>query len=401
MNPSMAPVLVEYHQKSSNLRAKILRSEEERLALEQKLRSLSNVDSRLKQRQQTDYVQSYFTQLNQESQRAEQRKLHLLNEIDQAEKNLHQLRINAEHLIRSKQEYHQYLESNYTDSQKQTPTANINTYDFNRAATILPHNDEPSTSESFSRSKRTGSLRMELSRPGLYFLLDYIEKELIDSIDKKKFYHHDPPTITLKRTILDIANEQRQSAIKDLEPTTTSMVILDQLPSTIRRTTTHQCLLTEEILSSNVIDLDKDSIAKMLPEPDRSLWMRLIDHFMRLLKHHIMNSDALANKFAPTLLPNHILYLHEKAKSVLKHIVDKPIQQFDSDEDDETTSTATAEKKSTVQTNPVSASSWLNKLSSGHGIDDDDDDSLSSNSASKNLKSPNTNQYDSDFEFFN
>ena len=75
------------------------------------------------------------------------------------------------------------------------------------------------------------------------------------------------------------------------------MVILDQLPSTIRRTTINKCLLTEDILSSNIKDLDKDIIAKMLPEQDRSLWIRLIDHFTQLLKLHIMNSQTLVNKF--------------------------------------------------------------------------------------------------------
>ena len=148
-------------------------------------------------------------------------------------------------------------------------------------------------------------------------------KYITNAIDKKKFYHHDPPTITQKRTILDIANNQQKFAIKDLEPTTTSMVIIDQLPSTIRRTTINKCLLTEDILSSNIQDLDKDSITKILPEQDRELWIRLIDHFTRLVKYHIMTSQTLANKFAPILLPNNMLYLHDKAKSLLQHIVEK------------------------------------------------------------------------------
>ncbi len=62
------------------------------------------------------------------------------------------------------------------------------------------------------------------------------------------------------------------------------MVILDQLLSTIRRTTVHQGLLTEEILSSNIIDLNRDTITKMLPEQDRSLWTRLIDRFYTIIK---------------------------------------------------------------------------------------------------------------------
>jgi hypothetical protein len=410
----MAPTLIDYHQKSTVLRSKILKNQEERVQLEQKLHSLSNVDSRLKQRQQIDQIQSYFTNLDQESQRAKQRNSQLLNDITQAERNLDKLRTDAEHLIRLKHDYLQYLESNYPDWQKRIPTGmstNVNTYDFNRLN--QQHDDQSiseSTSNTFSRSKRSGSLRMELNRAGLDFLLNYIEKELIDTIDKKKFYHHDPPTITQKRTILDIANNQQQFALKDLDPTTTSMVILDQLPSTIRRTTIHKCLLTEEILSSNIIDLNKDIITNMLPEQDRSLWIRLIDHFTRLLKYHIMNSEILANKFAPLLLPNNVLYLHDKAKSLLKHILEKLIgtQQLSSDDE-----TSTNKKQPITKTNTTISSSWLNKLTPGGRIDDDIDDTSSSSSSStpkkKNIKSPsstattprgNINQHDSDLEFF-
>ena len=250
---------------------------------------------------------------------------------------------------------------------------------------------------------------MELNRSGLYFLLDYLENELKDTIDKKKFYRHDPPTITQTHTILDIANEQQQFATKDLDPTTTSMVILDQLPSTIRRTTSNKCLLTEDILSSNIKDLDIDEIGKMLPEQDRSLWMRLIDHFTHLLKFHIMDSQTLANKFTPALLPTNVFYLHDKAKSLLKHIIEKIVgtQQLSSDDD-----TSPARKQSIEPIVRTSAgSSWLNKIKSGCGIGDDDDSSSSSSTkgtSKKHIKSasltttPRTivDQGDSDLEFY-
>ncbi len=254
-----------------------------------------------------------------------------------------------------------------------------------------------------SRSKRAGSLRMELSRSGLYFLLDYIEKELIHTIDKKKFYHHDPPTITQKRTILDIANSQQKFAIEDLDPTTTSMVIIDQLPSTIRSTTVKQCLLTEDILSLNIIDLDKDIITKMLPEQDRSLWTRLIDHFTRLLKFHIMSSQTLANKFAATLLPNNVIYLHDKAKSLLKHIIEKLAGVQQSSSEDE----ISMDRKQPSKEHIIKpSSSWLNKLTSGGGLDDDDTSTSSTTIPKKNIKSANStpraniNLDDSDLEFY-
>jgi hypothetical protein len=264
--------------------------------------------------------------------------------------------------------------------------------------------DEHSISESnpFSRVKSNGSLRMELTRTGLYFLLDYIEKEIKDTIDKKKFYNLDSPTINQKRTIIDIANDQQILTLKDHDPATISMIILDQLPSTIRRTTEKQCLLTEDILSSNIKDLDKDIIARMLPESDRLLWLRLIDHFIQLLKLHIMNSQTLVNKFTVAFLPVNILYIQDKAKSLLKHIIERKIATQSSSSDDEI---------STEKKQPPPSSSWLKKLTNGSNFDDE----LSTSSATtpttkKNKKSPtstgttpraNINKDDSDLEFFN
>ena len=134
---SMTSVLADYHKKRVQLRSKILKNEEERIQLEQKLQSLSSIDSRLKQREQIDHIKSYFTQLNQESQHAEQRNLQLLNDITQAERNLIQLRMDAEHLIRLKSDYSQHLETNYPNWEKSISTeANKNVknniYDFDR-----------------------------------------------------------------------------------------------------------------------------------------------------------------------------------------------------------------------------------------------------------------------------
>ncbi|CAF1467511.1 unnamed protein product [Adineta steineri] len=204
----MSSVLADYYKKRIQLRLTILKCKEERIQLEQKLQSLSNIDSRLKQ-QQIDHIHSYFTQLNQESQRAKERSLQLLNDITQAERNLAQIHIDVEHLIRLKSDYSQYLETKYPTRQKsvsnETSTMiDNNIYNFdhlpqqqNTSSIHLPyesdsptlfkrhedqskvaindlHRDEQSVSEStsntFSRSKRTDSLfGMALNRSNLYF----------------------------------------------------------------------------------------------------------------------------------------------------------------------------------------------------------------------------------------
>ena len=259
--------------------------------------------------------------------------------------------------------------------------------------------DEQSISESNEiHAKRNGSLRMELTRTGLYFLLDYIEKELKDTIDKKKFYRLDPPTITQKRTVLDIANNQQKLALKDLDATTTSMFILDQLPSTIRRTTINNCLLTEDILSSSIKDLNKDIISQMLPEQDRSLWLRLIDHFTQLLKLHIMNSQTLVNKFALAFLPTNAFLTQDKAKSLLQHILEKFVASQSSNSDDEISIDRKQLAQPIIRTNSSTSSAWLKKVTNGSLYDDDKDDSLSSSSSitsQKNIKKDN-----SDHEYF-
>ncbi|CAF3334013.1 unnamed protein product [Rotaria socialis] len=468
MNPSssppMAPLFNNYHQRTTNLRSKILQNEQQRVQLEEKLRFMSMNNSVPYKRKQIQHIQTYFARLNHESQRAEQRNLQLLNDLTQAQQHLEKLHSDAENLIHLKNDYVNYLEANYPNWQKPTSnhtSTNINSsneYDrlaqhvkqqdhlesygnlrqsvpINRQSydvdssmlfkryedqlkvgferTISPstpvinneikdqQQDEQSISESneiissFSRARRNGSLRMELNRTGLYFLLDYIEKELKDTIDKKKFYRLDPPTIAQKRTILDIANDQQTFSLKDVDPTTTSMVILDQLPSTVRRTTINNCLFTEDILSSNVKDLNKDIITQMLPEQDRTLWLRLVDHFAQLLKLHIMNSRTLTNKFAVALLPANVFYAHDKAKSILKHVIEKYAGTQSSNSDDESSSDTRQSAQKIVQTTnvqppPSSSSSWLKKATTGSILYDDDDEKSTSSSSitKKNNNSP-------------
>lgn len=229
-------------------------------------------------------------------------------------------------------------------------------------------NDAPNP---LARAKRTGSHQKKLTRDGLYFLLDYMERELKDAVDKRRFYAVESPTVTQTSMIIDIANEQQRLALEDLDATTVSMVILEKLSPTIRRTTVNQCLLTEEILSANIQDLDKDSIARMLPEADRALWLRLIEHFIQLLRCHIMDMPTLVTKFALKLVPERALYVHDKAKSLLKHVVDKLMRAPSASVEDDS-----------FPRNELSSTSQLRKLAHRAGYEDEDDESKSASASS-------------------
>ena len=114
----MAASLTDFHQRSTHARAKILKNEEQRVQLEQKLRSMAKNNPRLYQRRHIQHIQTYFTRLNQEAERAEQRNLQLLNDLTTAQQHLDKLHHDAENLIRLKNNYLTYLESNYPNWQR-------------------------------------------------------------------------------------------------------------------------------------------------------------------------------------------------------------------------------------------------------------------------------------------
>ena len=100
-------------QRISNVRMKILKDEQQRLELEQRLRALNSRSSQLHQRKQIQHIQTYFNRLNDQSQRAEQQNLQLLHQLTEARQRLDQLHNDAEHLIHLKDDYEKYLESRY------------------------------------------------------------------------------------------------------------------------------------------------------------------------------------------------------------------------------------------------------------------------------------------------
>ena len=110
---SVLPVHADYHQRATHVRSKILKNEEQRMQLEQSLRAMLTRSSRSDHRRQIQHIQTYFTRLNQQSERAEQRNLNVLNDLTQVQQRLDQLHHDAEHLARLKNDYSAYLESNY------------------------------------------------------------------------------------------------------------------------------------------------------------------------------------------------------------------------------------------------------------------------------------------------
>ena len=143
----MAPGMNNYQQRSTNLRSKILKNEEQRVQLEQKLRLMLNKSLPTYQKRQVQHIQTYFTRLNQESQRAEQRNLHLLQDLTQAQEHLDKLHNDAQHLMHLKNDYVSYLQTNYPKWQKPTSTQTSSNIDsssneYDRLAQHIKQQDQ-------------------------------------------------------------------------------------------------------------------------------------------------------------------------------------------------------------------------------------------------------------------
>ena len=165
MNPSstsasaVAPVLTDYRQRSSNLRSKILQNEEQRMQLEQRLRAMTTKTSPIRQRRQIQHIQTYFTRLNQDSQRAEERNLNLLSDLTHAQQHLDQLHDDAEHLTRLKADYLAYLESHYPKWQRpasaRSSTNLPSTNEYDRLVEQIQQRDHLQSDGNLRQSKRT------------------------------------------------------------------------------------------------------------------------------------------------------------------------------------------------------------------------------------------------------
>ncbi|CAF0763453.1 unnamed protein product [Didymodactylos carnosus] len=249
-----------------------------------------------------------------------------------------------------------------------------------------------------SNHHRKGSLRMELNRSGLEFSLDFMQNELQNTLDQKKYYRHDTPTIMQRKKILNGANERNRAILAEYGPAAVSMVVLDQMTSTIRRYTIQKCLFTDEILSLNIKDVNKDIVFQRLNQIDPSgatLWNVLIEHFIFLQRRHVMNIPTIAKTFARTLISKTSEAL-EKAESLLIHILEKFVRDrtssSSSDEENDNFKKSQPQPQQQqqqqygqqVKNKNIKSKSWLDKIADGD--DDDYNSTESSSSKSKPMK---------------
>jgi hypothetical protein len=114
---------------------------------------------------------------------------------------------------------------------------------------------------------------------------------------------------------------QRREPLNDISSADVSMVILDQLPSVIKNHTQNKCVLTPDLLSLSMTDINEEIIKSSLENPnDKELWNRLLKHWLYLKRSAMYDSKSLAVKFAPALLGVYQIGV-EKAVQIVEKVL--------------------------------------------------------------------------------
>ena len=106
-----------------------------------------------------------------------------------------------------------------------------------------------------------------------------------------------------------------------MDPADVTMVVLDQLPALIRKSTTNKCLLTPDLMGLSVTDINDRVVSNYLrDQSDKNLWSRLLKHWNFLKRLASIDAGTLAEKFASALIGMNTGGI-EKAVKILQKII--------------------------------------------------------------------------------
>jgi len=121
---------------------------------------------------------------------------------------------------------------------------------------------------------------------------------------------------------------QENKSLEEMDSLKVSMVIKDQLPNVIRNHTSQSCLFDMDLLDESMSDINDNVVRSYLGnKQDLAVWDRLLKHFMMLRKMALIDSFAISQLFAPTLVSD--IRRAEKAAKILEKIINQEVDQSD------------------------------------------------------------------------
>lgn len=158
----------------------------------------------------------------------------------------------------------------------------------------------------------------EITSAGMVRLLQCVEKELSNSLAVEGYYRARNPDPATRKDIIFKANNG--GALSSLDGEQVSMVVLEQLTPLVRRLP-GACLLSDILLQGNTSSLTETSIRENLHRDSLSLWDKLMEHFVCLVKNNVLGTRELAFVFVPCLVHDNSR-MQDKAVQVLEQVVE-------------------------------------------------------------------------------
>ena len=158
----------------------------------------------------------------------------------------------------------------------------------------------------------------DVTLEGLYNLLDAVQEVLTATRQTKEFYRTDPPPTSVRNDIIENCNKGQM--LSHVDPTSISMVALEQLPLVVQNCMGGS-LLPDSYLYTPYPDTDYDSIRSNIHPTSIRFWDRLCEHFVALVRFNIMNCHEVGDVFGPMLIGDDSPY-EDKAKALLSGMLD-------------------------------------------------------------------------------
>ncbi|XP_060558323.1 uncharacterized protein LOC132718621 isoform X3 [Ruditapes philippinarum] len=166
----------------------------------------------------------------------------------------------------------------------------------------------------------------EISTSGLFRLLKFVEEELLNALALENFYRTRNPDEATKKDIIYKANNEN-SSLQSLDGELVSMVILQQLTLVVRRLP-GGCMLSDTLLVRGSHSSTNEQIRSNLHRDAQTLWDKLMEHFILLVKNRVMGTREVAHVFVPCLV--HAGSENQaKAVSVIEDIIENAIEKVD------------------------------------------------------------------------
>ena len=158
----------------------------------------------------------------------------------------------------------------------------------------------------------------DVTLEGLYNLLAAVQDTFAGAFSSEEYYRDQLPPMSVRKDV--ISNANRGATLSHLGGESMSMVVLDQLPLVVLNCE-GSCLLRDDFLNNPPTTITPNLIRTKVHLTSQTLWDKIYEHLVKVIKYNIMNASEASTIFAPLLIARDSPY-EEQAIQVLINLLE-------------------------------------------------------------------------------